>query len=94
MMNRSVVPAVVTPAAVSGAFAAATGHIAATAPTEASRPLFARRPGRLSTGPLPAAFIAVVWLALWAWVSVGVAAPLSRIGGQERPAVQQSALRA
>ncbi len=60
---------------------------------ESRRPLFAPRPRRLATGPLPAAFIVLVWMLLWTWVSVGVAAPLSRMSGQERaPAAQQSAL--
>ena len=59
------------------------------------RPLFAPRPRRLATGPAPAALIVLVWMALWAWVSLGVAAPLSRLGGPDRArAVQQSALRA
>ena len=47
------------------------------------RPLFAPRPRRLATGPVPAAFILLVWVLLWTWVSVGVAGPLSRMGSPE-----------
>ncbi len=54
------------------------------------RPLFAPRPRRLATGPVPAAFIVLVWVLLWAWVSLGVATPLSRLGGPERVRVVQS----
>ncbi len=47
------------------------------------RPLFAPRPRRLASGPVPAAFIILVWVLLWTWVSVGVAGPLSRMGSPE-----------
>ena len=62
----------------------------------AARPgLFAPRPRRLATGPAPAAFIVLVWVLLWAWVALGVAAPLSRLGAPE-PArvVHDASLRA
>lgn len=100
MMSKTcVVPVPVVPAAIVSSAVAPTparSPLAATVAGEASRgrQLFARRAPRLSTGPVPAVFIVLVWMALWAWVSLGVAAPLSRLGTQERaPAVQQSALR-
>ena len=59
------------------------------------RPLFAPRPRRLATGPVPAAFILLVWVALWTWVSLGVAVPLSRMGVQEPArAVAETSVRA
>lgn len=61
---------------------------------EQRRPLFAPRPRRLATGPAPAALIVLVWALLWAWVTLGVAAPLSRLGAPERArAVDPIALR-
>ena len=57
---------------------------------ESRQPLFAPRPRRLATGPVPAAFIVLVWVLLWAWVSLGVATPLSRLGGPERVRVVQA----
>ncbi len=61
----------------------------------AARPgLFAPRPRRLATGPAPAAFIVLVWVLLWAWVALGVAAPLSRLGAPEPArAVHDASLR-
>lgn len=60
---------------------------------DARRPLFATRAQRLSTGPAPAALIVLVWMLLWAWVSLGVMAPLSRVGAPGQ-AAQQTSLRA
>lgn len=55
--------------------------IAAPVPFDlAPAPLFTPRPRRLATGPAPAAFIALVWVLLWAWLAMGVVAPLSRLG--------------
>lgn len=65
---------------------------AAVAP--ATRPLFAPRPRRLATGNAPAALIVLVWALLWAWVSAGVAAPLSRIESTRPAAVESAAPRA
>lgn len=68
--------------AVSAAAVAPTLSSPATA-ARSRRPLFAPRPRRLATGPVPAAFILLVWVLLWTWVSVGVAGPLSRLGAPE-----------
>ena len=68
------------PPAVSPAAARTSAHL-----------LFPSRPRRLATGLAPAAFIVLVWVALWAWVSFGVAAPLSRMGSPER--VQETSVR-
>ncbi len=59
------------------------------------RGLFSPRPRRFATGPVPAAFIVLVWILLWAWLTLGVVAPLSRLGtpGPAR-AAQDAALRA
>ena len=95
MMEKTIaVPAAVPPFA--SALATVPGETSqAEAGRGTGRPLFVPRPRRLSTGLAPAAFIVLVWMLLWAWVSVGVAAPLSRIGCPERtrPA-QESSLRA
>jgi len=65
------------------------------AAAQSRRGLFAPRPRRLATGPAPAAFIVLVWVLLWAWVTLGVAAPLSRLGAPEPArAVQEVAPRA
>lgn len=53
------------------------------APVRPWRALFAPRPRRLATGPAPAAFIVLVWVLLWTWLALGVAAPLSRLGAPE-----------
>ncbi|HYQ81635.1 MAG TPA: hypothetical protein VEP68_09040 [Anaeromyxobacteraceae bacterium] len=74
MMSKTVaVPAVATTPA----------NLLAAACQPNQRPLFAPRPRRLATGPVPAAFILLVWVLLWTWVSVGVAGPLSRMGSPE-----------
>jgi hypothetical protein len=98
-VHSAVAPTPASPAAAAASSSAATpaNPLAYSAAVEAGpgRPLFAPRPRRLGTGPAPAALIVLVWMLLWAWVSLGVAAPLSRLGGPERArAVQESALRA
>ncbi len=57
--------------------------------------LFPPRPRRLATGPAPLAFTLLAWVLLWAWVVLGVAAPLSRPGAPEPArAVHDASLRA